>query len=317
MNAEPENRLIDEPEFRDLLQAAKEIDVDDTWLETQLDQILEKIETPPPSGGSASGTGGSTSSLAQGAFKLFAPIIVGTGIYLALSPATQPQDHSVNKPLVKEVTPALIPAMSDSNRDTRAKEVTVQPPQDKPKVQAPQEGSQSPSLDRQEGQPKSAGKGLGRAEAPPENDDTNMPMVEVVESPSPATLPTKPDTTVRTFLKTIKDARSLASRGDIDQALSSLAPLLETAYRIEALSVQAELAYQHQRYEFAAESMQALLVEKSLDTVTKRSLLRRLGDALAKQGLCGKALLTYQKALRLNPDSKEEAAIRAAMVRCQ
>ena len=84
MSTEPENRLIDEPEFRVLLEAAQDIDVEDTWLDAQLDQILETIGPPPPSGGSSSGTGGSTGSLAHGAFKLFAPILVGTGVYLAL-----------------------------------------------------------------------------------------------------------------------------------------------------------------------------------------------------------------------------------------
>ena len=47
MSSEPENRLIDEPEFRELIQTAKNIDVEDAWLDAQLDQILEKIGSLP------------------------------------------------------------------------------------------------------------------------------------------------------------------------------------------------------------------------------------------------------------------------------
>ena len=48
MSTEPENRLIDEPEFRELIQTAKTIDVEDAWLDAQLDQILEKIGSTIP-----------------------------------------------------------------------------------------------------------------------------------------------------------------------------------------------------------------------------------------------------------------------------
>ena len=47
MSTEPENRLIDEPEFRELIQTAKTIDVEDAWLDAQLDQLLEKIGSLP------------------------------------------------------------------------------------------------------------------------------------------------------------------------------------------------------------------------------------------------------------------------------
>ena len=47
MSSEPENRLIDEPEFRELIQTAKNIDVEDAWLDAQLDQILEKDWVTP------------------------------------------------------------------------------------------------------------------------------------------------------------------------------------------------------------------------------------------------------------------------------
>ena len=83
------------------------------------------------------------------------------------------------------------------------------------------------------------------------------------------------------------------------------------------LRVQAELAYQHKRYDIAAESLRAILEEPNHEQEARRSFLRRMGDAHAKTGSCGQALLTYQRALKLNPEPEEAAAIRAAMVRCQ
>ena len=111
-------------------------------------------------------------------------------------------------------------------------------------------------------------------------------------------------------------AQSKAKAGNIDEALELLEPLLATRYRPEVLRVQAELAYQHERYDIAAESLRAILKEPNLEQKSKRSFLRRMGDAHAKTGSCGQALLTYQKALKLNPETEEAAAIRAAMVRC-
>ena len=118
-------------------------------------------------------------------------------------------------------------------------------------------------------------------------------------------------------LDTIKAARDLASQGDIDDALTLLEPLLQGPYRPEALSAHAKLAYQFQRYQEAIGSLQALLNEPQISPTQKSSLLRQLGDGYAKIGECGKAILSYQKALKTDPSPEESVAIRAAMVRCQ
>ena len=76
MSTEPENRLIEEPEFRELIRTAQTIDVEDAWLDAQLDQILEKIGPPSPPGGGPTGSGGGTGNLTLNAVKFFAPLMI-------------------------------------------------------------------------------------------------------------------------------------------------------------------------------------------------------------------------------------------------
>ena len=49
-------------------------------------------------------------------------------------------------------------------------------------------------------------------------------------------------------------------------------------YRPEVLRVQAELAYQHERYGIAVESLRAILSEPNHEQPSRRSFLRRLGS---------------------------------------
>ena len=144
-----------------------------------------------------------------------------------------------------------------------------------------------------------------------------MPTPEIVRQRPDQRSTKAPTAQVKDILKIIKIAQNEAEAGNVNKAFELLEPLLTTSYRPEVLRVQAELAYQHERYDIAAESLRAILSEPNHDQNSKRSFLRRLGDALAKERSCGEALLTYQRALKLSPEPEEASAIRAAMVRCQ
>ena len=97
MSTEPENRLIDEPEFRELIQTAKTIDVEDAWLDAQLDQLLEKIGSPSPPDGGSTGSGGGTGNLVLNAVKFVAPLIVGLGIYVTLTSTSGDNKTTLNR----------------------------------------------------------------------------------------------------------------------------------------------------------------------------------------------------------------------------
>ncbi len=318
MSTEPESRLIDEPEFCDLLEAARTIDVEDEWLDTQLDKILEKLEPPTPPGGGTTGTGGGSSGgFALNALKLFAPLIIGVGIYIALSPKSDTADTTLS---ISKSPPAQQPDLSlgsDSQRDGSPSSIPKLRPKlrEKP-LQSTLQGLDQPSEIAIKSTMK-VGSGPGRAEAPPETDAASTPSIEATAR-RPTRKPTKiPAADLGNTLKIMKEARRLAENGALNEAFELLRPLLETTYRPEALRVQAELAYQFGRFDIAVESLQVILTEPNHDTRSKRSFLRRLGDALAKQRSCGEALLTYQKALKLAPPPEEADAIRAAMVRCR
>ena len=317
MSTEPENRLIEEPEFRELIQTAQTIDVEDAWLDAQLDQILEKIGPPSPPGGGPTGSGGGTGNLTLNAVKFFAPLIVGLGIYVALTAKS-----TENKTVLNRIEDTKAETKSFQNdtflqRTTSNNSGTNAPLEVSVKVQTPAEQDTPKHAEEDVQRSFQVGPGPGRAEASPERMEPDMPTPEIVR-PRPDQRPVEaPPAQVRDILEIISTAQSKAASGNINEALELLKPLLTTRYRPEVLRVQAELAYQHERYDVAVESLRAILKEPNHDQNSRRSFLRRLGDALAKDGSCGQALLTYQKALKLNPEPEESAAIRAAIVRCQ
>ena len=309
MSTEPEHRLIEDPEFEVLIQDARAIEIDDAWLDAQLDTILNKLDPPPSDGGPSSTGGGHGGQFLSGAVKLVAPIAIGAGIYFTLIPS---QNASTDVPL-KEFSQSSNPSVVESPSVELKTPKEVEAPVDVTSPQALSQERPAPQDDSNHGPTQKSGLGLGRSEAPPQNEASALPVLpERKPSKQPGPVPTLGRT-----LDTIKAARDLASHGDIDDALTLLEPLLKGPYRPEALSAHAKLAYQFQRYEVAISSFQALLDEPQISPTQKSSLLRQLGDGYAKIGECGKAILSYQKALKTNPSPEESVAIRAAMVRCQ
>ena len=317
MSTEPENRLIEEPEFRELIQTAQTIDVEDAWLDAQLDQILEKIGPPSPPGGSHTGSGGGTGNLTLNAVKFFAPLIIGLGIYLTLTSKPTENKTTLNRIEDDKAQTESIQNETFPPRTASSNSGPNTPPKVSKKVQTPARQDTPTQADVDVQRTFQVGPGPGRAEAPPERSEPDLPTPEIVDRRPMQRAKKVPTAQVRDILEIIDTAQSKAASGYIDEALELLEPLLTTRYRPEVLRVQAELAYQHERYDVAVESLRAILKEPNHDQNSKRSFLRRMGDALAKYGSCGQALLTYQKALKLNPDAEESAAIRAAIVRCQ
>ena len=127
------------------------------------------------------------------------------------------------------------------------------------------------------------GPGPGRAEAPPEQGEPDMPTPEIVRQRPDQRSTKAPTAQVRDILKIIKMAQNKRRQETSTKRFELLEPLLTTSYRPEVLRVQAELAYRHERYDIAAESLRAILSEPNHDQNSKRSFLRRLGDALAKR----------------------------------
>ncbi len=309
MSTEPDHRLIEDPEFEVLIQDARAIEIDDAWLDAQLDAILNKLDPPPSDGGPSSTGGGHGGQILSSAVKLIAPIAIGAGIYFTLIPS---QNASTDVPH-NEVSQSTNPSAVESPSVELKTPKEVASPGNIPSSRALSQERPAPQDNRDHGPIQKSGLGLGRSEAPPENDASALP---VLPERKPSRQPTPVPTLGRT-LDTIKAARDLASQGDIDDALTLLEPLLKGPYRPEALSAHAKLAYQFQRYEEAIGSLQALLDEPQISPTQNSSLLRQLGDAYAKIGECGKAILSYQKALKNGPSPEESVAIRAAMVRCQ
>ena len=316
MSTEPENRLIDEPEFRELIQTAKTIDVEDAWLDAQLDQLLEKIGSSPPDGGST-GSGGGTGNLVLNAVKFVAPLIVGLGIYVTLTSTSGDNKTTLNRINNTKAETEITQNDTSPQRTTSSNPGEESPPKVSEKGQTPAQQDTPMQADRDVQRSFQVGPGPGRAEAPPDRGEPDMPTPEIVRQRPDQRSTKAPTAQVKDILKIIKIAQNEAEAGNVNKAFELLEPLLTTSYRPEVLRVQAELAYQHERYDIAAESLRAILSEPNHDQNSKRSFLRRLGDALAKERSCGEALLTYQRALKLSPEPEEASAIRAAMVRCQ
>ena len=319
MSTEPESRLVADPEFQGLIEAAQALDVDDAWLDSQLTQILNKIDASPPDNGSSGGPTGGFGHTGATFLKLIAPLALGTGLYLALTPSEQPMITSSR--IITEN-----PEQSETSR-LASPDLHVPPPSEiaAPSVdtnQAQERDIQSEQsltiIPKEPSKAMQATRGLGRSDAPKTQE--SPPEVPASHFVSPTPPPPQPMITGRELsdiLSIIEKSKTLAARGQDKEALALLEPLLTTPYRIEVLSKRAEIAYASGHYEIAIESLEKLIQETQSPKHTRRGLLRSLGDALAKSGECGRAILTYQKALALNPSAAEEHIMRAAVIRCQ
>ena len=312
MSTEPDSRLIEDPEFGSLIDAARDIDVDDAWLDAQLNAILDKVSVPPdPSGGS--GSPPSTTSILNTSLKVLLPIAMGAAVYqIALTESPEPPreaSQSAQSQTLKVPSPRPAAEPTSNDRGTVSDRTNQEPTPNQ---------EDTTRTDAKEVVKTRLPQGLGRvADTPaPVEEDLVVPTTQPRAVPSTQPAPETSTRSLRDDLVVLKNARSMAERGDTDEAIKALRELMNTAHRAEALRQLADIAYQSKRYTLAAETYETLLRESRSGPDDKRALYRRLGDARARDRRCGKALLAYQQALRLEPSPAEASSIKAAMLRC-
>ena len=115
-----------------------------------------------------------------------------------------------------------------------------------------------------------------------------------------------------------REAELLVKQGDYAEARALLERLVADGSVVapESQALRARVLSLEGNHAEAIEALDSLLAVRPLSQARRASLLRMLGDALAKSGRCGRAILSYKKALELGVSPGAEEAIGRAIRVC-
>ena len=119
-------------------------------------------------------------------------------------------------------------------------------------------------------------------------------------------------------LAAYREAEALVHQGDYAEARILLEQLVASGSVVapESQALRARVLSLEGNHTEAIEVLDSLLAVRPISRTRRASLLRMLGDALAKSGRCGRAILTYKKALELGVSPSAEEAIGRAIRGC-